>query len=36
MTGFIIFLLGSFFGGIVGVFTMALCSVAKQSDSDIK
>lgn len=26
------FLLGSFFGGTVGVFAMCLCTVAKNSD----
>lgn len=26
------FLLGSFFGGTVGIFTMCLCTVAKEAD----
>lgn len=30
------FILGSLFGGTVGVFTMALCSAAKRADEDLK
>lgn len=27
--GFVFFILGSFFGGAVGVFALAICSVSK-------
>lgn len=30
------FILGSLFGGTVGVFTMALCSAAKRADEDLE